>query len=115
MGWYRGVPWCPVRSSRHSQGVQPVPKRNDCHCSVLQVHGRAAGCQHLRHRLQIEASKPEAEQIYSGMQDCFQKILKDEGAKGFFKGALANILRGTGAAIVLVLYDEIMNFVERSA
>merc|ERR1719174_1513068 len=69
----------------------------------------------MQRRLQIEASKPEADQIYSGMQDCFQKILKDEGAKGFFKGALANILRGTGAAIVLVLYDEIMNFVERSA
>jgi solute carrier family 25 (adenine nucleotide translocator) protein 4/5/6/31 len=68
----------------------------------------------MQRRLQIEASKPEAEQLYNGMQDCFQKILKNEGAKGFFKGALANILRGTGAAIVLVLYDEIMNFVERS-
>ena len=68
----------------------------------------------MQRRLQIEASKPEAEQIYSGMKDCFQKILKNEGAKGFFKGALANILRGTGAAIVLVLYDEIMNFVDRS-
>merc|ERR1712139_437284 len=68
----------------------------------------------MQRRLQIEASKPENEQIYKGMKDCFQKILKDEGPKGFFKGALANILRGTGAAIVLVLYDEIMNFVERS-
>ena len=45
------------------------------------------------------------------MADCFQKILKTEGTKGFFKGALANILRGTGAAIVLVMYDEIMNAV----
>jgi solute carrier family 25 (adenine nucleotide translocator) protein 4/5/6/31 len=36
-----------------------------------------------------------------------------EGPSGFFKGALANVLRGTGAAIVLVMYDEIMNFVER--
>jgi len=26
---------------------------------------------------------------------------------------MANILRGTGAAIVLVMYDEIMNAVER--
>jgi len=67
----------------------------------------------MQRRLQIEASKPEAEQIYKGMQDCFKKILDNEGAKGFFKGALANILRGTGAAIVLVLYDEIMNFVDR--
>jgi len=69
----------------------------------------------MQRRLQIEASKPAKEQIYNGMQDCFQKILKTEGPRGFFKGALANVLRGTGAAIVLVMYDEIMNFVERSA
>lgn len=66
----------------------------------------------MQRRLQIEASKPKAEQVYSGMSDCFSKIMKDEGPKGFFKGALANILRGTGAAIVLVLYDEIMNALE---
>jgi len=67
----------------------------------------------LQRRLQIEASKPKADQIYTGMADCFQKILKTEGTQGLFKGALANILRGTGAAIVLVMYDEIMNAVER--
>merc|ERR1711998_809371 len=49
----------------------------------------------------------------SGIADCFQKIMKAEGPGGFFKGALANILRGTGAAIVLVMYDEIMNAVGR--
>merc|ERR1719384_593662 len=65
----------------------------------------------MQRRLQIEASKPEAEQIYKGMQDCFRKILKTEGPGGFFKGALANILRGTGAALVLVIYDEIINAV----
>lgn len=67
----------------------------------------------LQRRLQIEASKPLDQQKYNGMSDCFNKILKEEGPKGFFKGAFANVLRGTGAAIVLVLYDEIMNFVER--
>merc|ERR1711988_674530 len=67
----------------------------------------------MQRRLQLEATKPKAEQMYTGMSDCFQKILKNEGSKGFFKGALANILRGTGAAIVLVMYDEIMNAVER--
>merc|ERR1719326_648148 len=55
----------------------------------------------MQRRLQIEASKPKSEQIYTGMADCFQKIMKAEGPGGFFKGALANILRGTGAAIVL--------------
>jgi len=68
----------------------------------------------MQRRLQIEASKPKADQIYDGMGDCFNKIMKAEGASGFFKGALANILRGTGAAIVLVMYDEIMNAVERA-
>jgi len=69
----------------------------------------------MQRRLQIEASKPEAEQIYKGMADCGAKILKDEGVAGFFKGALANVLRGTGAAIVLVMYDEIMNAIDRSS
>ena len=67
----------------------------------------------MQRRLQNEATKPKAEQIYDGMADCFNQILKKEGPKGFFKGAGANILRGTGAAIVLVMYDEIMNFIER--
>merc|ERR1711934_391226 len=40
--------------------------------------------------------------------DTMQRRLKIEGAGGFFKGAFANILRGTGAAITLVLYDEFM-------
>merc|ERR1712048_530554 len=66
----------------------------------------------MQRRLQIEATKPKAEQMYKGMPDCFAKILKNEGPKGFFKGALANILRGTGAALVLVMYDEILNFLE---
>jgi solute carrier family 25 (adenine nucleotide translocator) protein 4/5/6/31 len=69
----------------------------------------------MQRRLQIEASKPKSEQIYTGMNDCFQKIMKAEGPGGFFKGAMANILRGTGAALVLVMYDEIMNAVQRAS
>merc|ERR1711990_228910 len=69
----------------------------------------------MQRRLQNEATKPKDQQIYNGMADCFNQILKKEGPKGFFKGAGANILRGTGAAIVLVMYDEIMNAIERRA
>merc|ERR1712151_462141 len=69
----------------------------------------------MQRRLQNEATKPKSEQIYDGMGDCFRQILAKEGAKGFFKGAGANILRGTGAAIVLVMYDEIMNFFDRAS
>merc|ERR1711934_1253145 len=63
----------------------------------------------MQRRLQIEASKPAEQQMYTGMPDCFAKIMAKEGPNGFFKGAMANILRGTGAAIVLVMYDEIIN------
>merc|ERR1712151_1235488 len=69
----------------------------------------------MQRRLQNDATKPKSEQIYDGMGDCFRQILAKEGAKGFFKGAGANILRGTGAAIVLVMYDEIMNFFDRAS
>jgi solute carrier family 25 (adenine nucleotide translocator) protein 4/5/6/31 len=65
----------------------------------------------MQRRLQIDASKPKDQQLYTGMGDCFNKILKAEGPSGFFKGALANVLRGTGAALVLVIYDEIINAV----
>merc|ERR1711903_140706 len=33
----------------------------------------------MQRRLQIEASKPKADQIYNGMGDCFSKIMKNEG------------------------------------
>jgi len=45
--------------------------------------------------------------LYSGTLDCFAKILKNEGPKAFFKGALSNIIRGAGGSLVLVLYDEL--------
>lgn len=61
----------------------------------------------VRRRLQMESDKKIEERIYKGALHCAQKIVKDEGMKAMFKGAGANILRGTGAALVLVLYGEI--------
>merc|ERR1711881_217131 len=99
---YRGVQF----------GLQDIIKAFNPYQYDVSVSGIAAyPFDTMQRRLQIEASKPKSEQIYNGMGDCFAKILKTEGAGGFFKGALANILRGTGAAITLVLYDEFMNFV----
>merc|ERR1711970_846930 len=97
-------------------GLQDIIKAFNPYQKEFSTRGIAAyPFDTLQRRLQIEASKPKSEQIYTGMADCFGKILKAEGPGGFFKGALANILRGTGAAIVLVLYDEIMNAVERAS
>lgn len=58
----------------------------------------------VRRRLQMQAEKPINERLYKGAVHCLNKIIKDEGFSALFKGAGANILRGTGAALVLVLY-----------
>lgn len=64
----------------------------------------------VRRRLQMESEKPVDTRIYKGAVHCFQKICAEEGVPALFKGAGANVLRGTGAALVLVLYGEAKNF-----
>jgi len=44
---------------------------------------------------------------YNGSLDCFQQILKNEGAASLFKGAGANILRAVAGAGVLAGYDKL--------
>jgi solute carrier family 25 (adenine nucleotide translocator) protein 4/5/6/31 len=63
----------------------------------------------VRRRLQMESDKKMEERIYKSSVQCFNKILADEGVNALFKGAGANVLRGTGAALVLVLYGEAKN------
>jgi len=68
----------------------------------------------VRRRLQMESEKPMADRMYKGTLDCGTKILKTEGFGGMYKGALANIFRGVGASLVLVLYGEIQLALEKS-
>ncbi|EMP36374.1 ADP/ATP translocase 4 [Chelonia mydas] len=63
----------------------------------------------VRRRMMMQSG--EAERQYKGTIDCFFKIYKQEGLKAFFRGAFSNILRGTGGALVLVLYDKIKELV----
>lgn len=64
----------------------------------------------VRRRLMLQSGLPENERMYKGTVDCWSKIAKTEGSRAFFKGALSNVIRGTGGAFVLVLYDEIRAF-----
>merc|ERR1711957_1120062 len=118
------VPWYPVRSSRYHQGIQPVPKGCLLHWYFFQVLCCPGCCQCVWYRIHLTQCSVVSRLRHPNQRrnrftmECriaSKKILKTEGPRGFFKGALANVLRGTGAAIVLVMYDEIMNFVERSA
>jgi solute carrier family 25 (adenine nucleotide translocator) protein 4/5/6/31 len=59
----------------------------------------------VRRRMMMQSGR--ADKMYKNTIDCWVKIAKTEGRNAFFKGAFSNVLRGTGGALVLVLYDEI--------
>jgi len=61
----------------------------------------------VRRRMMMQSGRAKADIMYKNTLDCWVKIGKTEGARAFFKGALSNIFRGTGGALVLVFYDEI--------
>lgn len=64
----------------------------------------------VRRRMMMQSGQKKTEMMYKNTWDCWQKIFINEGPSAYFKGALSNIFRGTGAALVLVLYDEIQRF-----
>lgn len=66
----------------------------------------------IRRRLQMESEKTMEDRMYKGALHCGQKIVADEGFAALFKGAGANVLRGTGAALVLVIYGEMQSLLK---
>jgi len=64
----------------------------------------------VRRRMMMQSGRKGGEIMYKNTIDCWMKIGKTEGRTAFFKGALSNVIRGTGGALVLVLYDEIKEF-----
>jgi len=61
----------------------------------------------VRRRLMMQSGRKGGDILYKGTIDCWRKIASQEGTGAFFKGAFSNVLRGTGGALVLVMYDEI--------
>merc|ERR1712215_480908 len=61
----------------------------------------------VRRRLMMQSGRKGGDIMYAGTLDCWRNIAAQEGGAAFFKGAFSNVLRGTGGALVLVLYDEI--------
>lgn len=58
----------------------------------------------VRRRMMMQAGRGDI--LYSSTLDCLRKIAATEGSRAFFKGALSNAIRGSGGALVLVLYDQ---------
>nr|ABV25602.1 putative mitochondrial ADP/ATP translocase [Chondrus crispus] len=64
----------------------------------------------VRRRLMMQSGGKE--KIYNGTVDAWKKIAANEGMGAFFKGALSNVLRGAGGALVLVMYDELKKVID---
>ena len=62
----------------------------------------------VRHRMMMQSGSIEI--MYASTWDCWKTIYRKEGVASFYKGCLSNMFRGTGAALVLVLYDELKRF-----
>jgi len=62
----------------------------------------------VRRRMMMQSGRGDV--LYRNTMHCFYKIAREEGSSAFFKGAGSNVLRGTGGALVLALYDEIQKY-----
>lgn len=97
-----------------AKGMLPDPKNTPIVVSwmIAQTVTTGAGIlsypfDTVRRRMMMQSGRGQDERMYTGTIDCWRKIYQQEGGRAFFKGAFSNVLRGTGGAFVLVLYDEL--------
>lgn len=62
----------------------------------------------VRRRMMMQSGMEQP--MYKNTLECWRKIYRTEGVASFYRGALSNMFRSTGAAAVLVLYDELKKF-----
>lgn len=97
-----------------AKGMMPDPKNTPILVSfiIAQVVTNVSGIvsypwDTVRRRMMMQSGRAANDRMYKNTLDCWRKIYNTEGGKAFFKGAFSNVIRGTGGALVLVLYDEI--------
>ncbi|XVE70904.1 hypothetical protein DITRI_Ditri10aG0107500 [Diplodiscus trichospermus] len=62
----------------------------------------------VRRRMMMQSGLEQP--MYRSTLDCWRMIYRAEGVTSFYRGALSNVFRSTGAAAILVLYDEVKKF-----
>ncbi|CAN8027460.1 hypothetical protein HPB47_007874 [Ixodes persulcatus] len=101
-----------------AKGMLPDPKNTPLVISwlIAQTVTTVAGIMSypfdtVRRRMMMQSGRSKGDLMYKSTAHCWGKIYKTEGGAAFFKGAFSNVIRGTGGALVLVLYDEIKAFI----
>ncbi|CAI7917902.1 unnamed protein product, partial [Closterium sp. NIES-53] len=75
-----------------------------------QPQGKAQQNHHQQHHHQQQQPGRKIV-VFKSTWACWKHVYRQEGVLGFYKGLFSNILRGTGAAFILVMYDEVRQFV----
>lgn len=78
-------------------------RSSSCRCPIATHPARLCACCQTS-ALGLQAGGKIARE-YDGTLDAWGKIYRNEGSKAFFKGALSNVLRGAGGALVLVMCE----------
>lgn len=64
----------------------------------------------VRRRLMMQSGRKVKK--YNNARHCFIKMWQEEGIWAFYKGATANLWRSAGGGLLLVLYDEIKEYLK---
>ena len=59
----------------------------------------------VRRRLMMQAGLAKSQRRYENSIDCFRKVWKAEGIRGFYLGIVPNLFRSFGGSVLLVGYD----------
>ncbi|XP_024941101.1 ADP,ATP carrier protein-like [Cephus cinctus] len=104
-----------------TRGLLPDPKSTPLYINfiIAEIVTTTAGIisypfDTVRRRMMMQSGRSKAEIMYKNTFDCWMKIAKTEGPGAFFKGAFSNVLRGTGGALVLTLYDAVKDAIEKA-
>lgn len=62
----------------------------------------------VRRRMMMQSGLKKP--MYKNTLDCWKTIYRTEGLPSFYRGAVSNMFRSTGAAAILVMYDEVKKF-----
>ncbi|KAK9874044.1 hypothetical protein WA026_002400 [Henosepilachna vigintioctopunctata] len=103
-----------------AKGMLPDPKNTPFIISLIAQAVTTVSCitsypfDTVRRLMMMQSGTAKGDVMYKNTRDCWMKSAKNESGTAFFKGAFSNILRGNGAALVLVFYDEVENLLKNS-
>jgi len=69
----------------------------------------------LRRRMMMQSGRQPHEVQFRGSWQTLTKVISQEGFLSLYAGGLANVYRGVGGALVMVLFDEIHKLIDPKA